>query len=609
MYTFRLSSSLVAIGLLFYRNSMSASAASLTSCPHQNLGQKFDYVIVGGGTAGLVLANRLTEQSGVTVAVIEAGTFPEDVVGNRTQVPEYAGSFDGPDGAAIEWGFTTTPQIGLDNNVFPYYRAKALGGCSTINYMAYSQTSKGAHQRWADVVGDQSYTYDEMLQYYRKTMNFTPPNEKARGANATAQYNPADTVTGGRLGVTYASYAQPWSTWVAKGLTAIGIPKVNAFINGNLIGQSWQLNTITQSDGFRSDSETAYLRPFLSRPNLAIFNGTFAQRILFNRGAVATGVQVTAAGSTCSITANKEVIVSAGVFQSPQLLQVSGVGPAALLQKYNISVVANRPGVGQGMNDHITVPISYRVNVLTSSADENATYLAQAVNQFNTHATGPLASAGGDYLGMEKIPQALRANFSAETVEFLSTLPADWPEVVYGIYPNGVSEAAESVPGADYATLLATLTAPQSRGNVSIASPNMSDAPLINPNLFTEQSDVDVMIAAFKRARQALASKAMAPVLIGQEIIPGPSVDTDEQILAYLKEALNPLYHAFATNKMGNASDPNAVVDSHGKVHGVKNLRVIDCSAFPFLPPGPAPQIQVYILAEKLADDIKNTQY
>lgn len=147
--------------------------------------------------------------------------------------------------------------------------------------------------------------------------------------------------------------------------------------------------------------------------------------------------------------------------------------------------------------------------------------------------------------------------------------------MVYGIYPNGVSEAAESVPGADYATLLATLTAPQSRGNVSIASPNMSDAPLINPNLFTEQSDVDVMIAAFKRARQALASKAMAPVLIGQEIIPGPSVDTDEQILAYLKEALNPLYHAFATNKMGNASDPNAVVDSHGKVHGVKNRELL----------------------------------
>lgn len=283
--------------------------------------------------------------------------------------------------------------------------------------MAYSQTSKGAHQLWADLVGDQSYTYDNMLQYYRKTMNFSHPNEKARGTNATAQYNAADTVTGGRLDVTYASYAQPWSTWVAKGLTAIGIPLVNAFINGNLMGQSWQLNTITQSNGFRSDSETAYLRPFLSRSNLAIFNGTFAQRILFGRGAAVTGVQVTAVGSTCSITANREVIISAGVFQSPQLLQVSGIGPAALLQKYNIRVMADRPGVGQGMNDHITVPISYRVNVLTSSALENGTYLAQSVNRFNIQATGPLASPGGDYFGMEKVPQPLRANFSPQTVK------------------------------------------------------------------------------------------------------------------------------------------------------------------------------------------------
>lgn len=283
--------------------------------------------------------------------------------------------------------------------------------------MAYSQTSKGAHQHWANAVDDQSYTYDNMLQYYRKTMNFSPPNTKARGANATVQYNAADTVTGGRLDVTFASYAQAWSTWVAKGLTAIGIPQVNAFINGNLIGQSWGLNTITQSNGFRSDSETAYLRPFLSRPNLAIFNGTFAQRILFKDGAVASGVQIGAAGSTCSITANKEVIVSAGVFQSPQLLQVSGVGPAALLQKYKIKVVANRPGVGQGMNDHIATPISYRVNVLTSSALQDGAYLAQAINQFNAQATGPLASAGGDYLGMEKVPQSLRAKFSAEAVK------------------------------------------------------------------------------------------------------------------------------------------------------------------------------------------------
>jgi len=180
--------------------------------------------------------------------------------------------------------------------------------------------------------------------------------------------------------------------------------------------------------------------------------------------------------------------------------------------------------------------------------------------------------------------------------------------VVFGIFPERLSPR-QNVTGATYATLLATLIAPQSRGNLTIASPNMSDAPLINPNLFTAQSDVDVMLAAFKRARQVLGTEAMAPVEIGAEQVPGPGVQTDAQILAYLRAALNPLYHAFATNKMGKASDPDAVVDCHGKVLGVNNLRVIDSSSFPFLPPGPAPQILVYTLAEKLADDIKDTKY
>lgn len=290
--------------------------------------------------------------------------------------------------------------------------------------MAYSQTSKGAHKKWADEVDDQSYTYENYLPYYKKTMNFSPPDGNARGANATPKYDPVDTVTGGRLDVSYASYAQAWSTWVAKGLSAIGIPQVNAFVDGNLLGQSWQMNTITQSDGSRSDSETAYLRPFLSRPNLVIFNGTFAQRILFSSDSVATGVQVTAAaGSTCIIAATKEVIVTAGVFQSPQLLLVSGVGPADLLKKYNIKVIANRPGVGQNLNDHITVPISYQVNVITSSALDDPPYLAQAINDFNAHAQGPLVSAGGDYLGMEKIPQSLSANFSPGTKKCKLRLP------------------------------------------------------------------------------------------------------------------------------------------------------------------------------------------
>ncbi|OHW94724.1 glucose-methanol-choline oxidoreductase [Colletotrichum incanum] len=627
--------------LLFYGGLVSATLGPRprSICAQANDGLKFDYVIIGGGTAGLVLANRLTENASVTVAVLEAGTLPEDVAGNWTQVPGYAGKFNS--GApSMSWGFQTTPQAGLNNRTYPYYRAKAassakdldfLGGCSNVNYMAYSQTTKGAHQAWAALVNDPSYTYENMLQYYSKTMDFSAQEKESRLANATVRYNSVNVAKGGGLDVTYPAYAQSWSTWVSKGLAAIGVPEVESFINGNLLGHSWQLGTIREADSVRSSSETAYLRPIMSRPNLSVFHYTMAERILFDNK-TATGVEYTSTASNCSgtISAAKEVILTAGAFQSPQLLQVSGVGPKDLLSKYGIPVVADVPAVGQGMRDHMTIFASYQVNVLTSSALEGADYLAKAINDFNTNGQGPLASPGGDLIGGEKIPDELRKGFANETVEYLSTYPADWPEVLYDVYPGGVTEATA---GDNYATLQATLVVPHSRGTVKIQSAKMSDAPIINPNWLTENSDMDVLVAGFKRVRQALETSAMAPVLIGQELFPGSTIKSDEEIRTYIAQASSPIYHAFATNKMGNGTDADAVVDSRGRVVGVSRrelssflffrftetgtpantdkcaVRVIDSSSFPFLPPGPAPQVQVYALAEKLADDIKNTTY
>lgn len=282
--------------------------------------------------------------------------------------------------------------------------------------MAYGHSSIGAHKLWADTLKDQSYTYSNMLPHYHKTMNFEAPNLQTRFSNATPDYNVSDTVQSGQLSVTYASYAQPWSTWVAKGLASVGIAKVSAYINGNLLGQTWQLNTITKSNCHRSDSSTAYLRPVTGRKNLRVFHKTFVERVVF-KGTTATGVQVSNTSEQIfTIKANKEVILSAGVFQSPQLLQVSGVGPKDELQKLGITVVADRPGVGRGMIDHITVPMSYQVNVNTISAFGNSSYTANAVSQWNDQGVGPLCSAGGDYHGMEKIPASLRQGFSNSTL-------------------------------------------------------------------------------------------------------------------------------------------------------------------------------------------------
>lgn len=508
--------------------------------------------------------------------------------------------------------------------------------------MAYAQTAKGAHQAWAYAVNDQSYTYENMLQYYKKTLNYTMQPHATRLENATVEYNPADMSTGGELQVTYPAYTQSWSTWVSKGLAAIGVPEVGAFINGNLLGHTWQLSTIRASDSHRSDSDTAYLRPVMSRPNLSVFQFTMAERIIFENK-IAKGVAFTSTAMGCIGTAlaSKEVILSAGVFQSPQLLQVSGVGPKDLLEKNGIKVVADVPGVGQGMRDHMTIFASYEVDVLTSTALSNAEYLNDAIKEFNENASGPLSSPGGDLVGGEKIPAQLRKGFAAETKECkylsfyalcklfpliqnhprlthitdLSSYPDDWPEILFNVFPGGVS-AANGASGKNFATLQATLVAPHSRGTVTIQSSEMSDAPIINPNWLTENSDIDVLVAGFKRVREVLNSSAMAPVLKGGEVFPGPSVETDEDIRAYIARSSSPLYHAFATNRMGNGSDPNAVVDSRGRVVGVsrrkstflllrihalhvcknpnqRTVRVIDSSSFPFLPPGPAPQIQV----------------
>ncbi|KAL1962130.1 hypothetical protein VTN77DRAFT_534 [Rasamsonia byssochlamydoides] len=578
-----------------------------SSRPQEDLGRVFDYVIVGGGPGGLTVANRLSENASVSVAVIEAGTFYEDVVGNQSQVPGYDFRYDGKSPnytiPFVDWGFLTTPQASIDGQIFHYVRGKALGGSTALNYMTYTLPAKGALQRWADAVGDPSYTYDNVVQYYRKSMNFTPPDMATRWANSTPAYNPADTATGGPLAVSYAAFAQSWSTWAAKALEAIGIRKTDAFINGNLNGSSWMMHTIDHSTGFRASAEAAFLRPYLDRPNLAVFNGTLGERILFDDDKVARGVQVTTGNTTYTLSATREVIVAGGAFQTPQLLQVSGVGPAALLRQHGIPVVADRPGVGQGMNDHVFFGIAYRVNLQTATSLSYGDNLQIAIDQFNTNATGPLTSPGGDYAGLEKLPAEFRANFSAATLQTLAELPEDWPEIEYLVLPSYVGnlespDDTAPLDGSNYATFCAALVAPASRGNVSIASSRMSDPPLINPNWLTAPSDLELLTAAFKRVRQAFTSSVLANVTIGDEFFPGASVQTDEQILRQLKAGFSPLFHASATCQMGKPDNELAVVDSHARVYGVKNLRIVDASAFPFLPPD--------MLAEKIADDIKN---
>lgn len=580
--------------------------------------QSFDYVIIGGGTAGLTLANRLTENPAFSVAVIEAGGFYEIDNGNVSQIP-----LNAPIGTdkttsnynpLVDWGFVTTPQKGADNAIIHYARGKCLGGSSARNYMAYQRGSKKSYNQWADLVGDSSYQWDSFLPYFKKSLDFSPPDLSKRAANATAEYDLASFGKGGGpLSVTFSNYAQAFASWVQKGLTEIGVKPIKGFTSGTLFGSSYVLETINAKNQERESSETAFLQPALKRRNLIVFQHSLAKKILFDENRSATGVSVDTAGKKYVLSAKKEVILSAGAFQSPQLLMVSGVGPAATLQKHGIPVLADRPGVGQNMWDHIYMGPAYRTNVITSSSLASPQYANQANSDFDNKQAGILTNAGGDLFAWEKLPSSSRKTLSKSTLDSLARFPSDWPEVEYlsvGGYLGDNWNYALSTPtdGFNYGTVVAALVAPLSRGTVTISSADTADPPVIDPRWLTHPADQQVAVAAFNRVRALFATKAMAPVLIGPEYYPGlKGTQTDDQLLAQVRRSFQTVWHASCTCRMGKKNDPNAVVDPSAKVIGVRRLRVVDASSFALLPPG-HPVSTIYALAEKIADLIKQSQ-
>lgn len=437
------------------------------------------------------------------------------------------------------------------------------------------------------------------MQYFEKSLTFTPPVASLRPANATPEYDSSKVGTGqGPLSVTFGHYAQAFSSWAQAAFKQLGIQPIKGLTSGTILGSSYQLLTIDGQTLKRDSSETSFLRKDgLTRQNLIVYQSTLAKRIVFDNNKTATGVQIdigNLGGITFTLSAREEVIVSAGAFQSPQLLMVSGVGPAATLQENDIPVISDLSGVGQNMWDHVLGGPSYRVNVLTTSALSNPDFSAQAAAQF--HASPPqgmLTDSGADLLAFEKIPERLRSNFTTSTLADLARFPADWPELeyiptsaYYGFQQNYILDAPTD--GYNYATIATVLVAPLSRGTVTISSADTKDPPIINPNWLTHPTDQAVAVAGYKRARAFFESQAMKPILIGGEYFPGASagVTSDADILAFIRKSFSTVFHASCTCKMGNDSDASAVLDSKARVRGVKNLRVVDASSFPLLPPG-----------------------
>ena len=459
--------------------------------------------------------------------------------------------------------------------------------------MAYQRGTQGSYQAWADAVDDDSYTFDRFLPYFEKSMHFTPPDMSLRFANGTPEYDESVLGNGsGPLSVTFSHYVQAFGTWATKGLKQMGIPTIDGFQSGKLLGQSYSMFTIDAETMTRDSSETSFLRVGLDLPNYFIHHSTMAKKILFNENKEATGVLVDTAGFEYILSARKEVILSSGVFGSPQLLMVSGVGPKATLNALDIPVVANRPGVGENFQDHIYFGPSWRVNAPTISALQDPAFAAQAAREFNERAAGMYTNPVTDVLAWEKVPQPLRSSLSNRTLGALATYPADWPELEYlslSVYLGFQENSRKGDPGDgfNYASLAIALCTPRSRGTVSISSADTAVQPIINPNFLVDEADQEVAVAGYKRARQFFDTPAMRQFRIGDdEAFPGLNVTTDTEILDIIKRSYNTIYHGACTCSMGKEGDDMAVVDAQGRVFGVGRLRVVDASIFPLLPPG-----------------------
>lgn len=467
---------------------------------------------------------------------------------------------------------------------------------------------------WADAVNDPTYKWESILPYYQRSITLSEPNDALRFANSTVPPTVQPAEIGGPNQVSHPNWATPIGSWAQLAFRELGIKDAPSQINGAIIGSQW--NPILQNpfDQTRESSQTSYLDAAFANglKNLHVYTHTLAKRIHFDQDKTASGVTIQVSNkSTFRISAKEEVVVSAGAFQSPQLLMVSGIGPRDILSRFSIPIVANLPGVGQNLKDHTVFNIAQEVNIVTYTSLLNPTAANAAVQEYNTKRTGILTSQLSDYLAWENLPPSYRQSFTTQTQSDLNAFPSDWPELEYIVAsaPFGAAEFATAENPINVFYFTPVLNKPFSSGNVSISSADMSDIPLINPNLLSHPADEQVFVAALRRARDFFNTTALDPVLLGNELLPGekdlPYNATDSEILAYLK-AFNSgfTWHASCTCKMGRKGDPMAVIDSKARVlGGVKGLRVVDASAFPVLPPG-HPMSTIYALAEKISEDM-----
>jgi choline dehydrogenase len=518
----------------------------------------YDYIIVGAGSAGCVLAARLTEDPHTRVLLLEAGGRD---TAREIRIPA---AFSKLFKTSVDWNYSTEPEPYLNNRKLYWPRGKVLGGSSSINAMIYIRGNAADYDRWKSL-GNEDWSFVDVLPYFKKSENHE------RGS---CEFHS----TGGPLNVADLGLVNPLTRAFIAGAREIGIPANEDFNGPSQDGVG--LYEVTQKNGQRHSAADAYLRSALSRPNLIVVPSVHVTCVRIENGR-ASGVAFLQNGTEREARATSEVILAGGTVNSPQLLMLSGIGPADELSRLGIPVAQNLPGVGANLQDHPMVSVGYLCTQPVSL--DGAETLANLL-RYLIFKRGPLTS---------NVAEAGSFTRSREGLQVPDMQLLFGPAYYRG---HGLVRRKESCFGFG-----PTLIAPESRGNVSLRSVNPLEAPAIRANYLSTAADMRTMIEGVKLSRRIAHTSAFDSYR-GDEIHPGTSAKSDEDIAEFLRNEVETLYHPVGTCKMGN--DPLAVVDARLRVHGIERLRVVDASVMPTIPAGNtnAPTIMI---AEKAADMIR----
>ena len=521
----------------------------------------FDFIVVGAGAAGCVLANRLTASGRHSVLLLEAGGEDSSP---WIHIPlGYGKHFTNP---KVNWLYSSEPQAGAGNRRIGQPRGKVIGGSTSINGLLYIRGQHEDYDRWRDL-GNAGWGYADVLPYFRKA------EDQQRGADEFHG-------VGGPLSVSDPPEKHPLADAYLAAAEECGYRR-NPDFNG-ATQEGFGYNQWTIRKGLRSSAATGYLRLARRRANLQVVTRAHATRIVFS-GKRATGVEYLRGGIPASATARVEVVIAGGSFNSPQLLQLSGVGPASLSQRFGIGVVADLP-VGMNLQDHYAGRLVYECTLPTlNDVVGSLPHKVVAALQF------AFARKGFLTMGQSYATGFIRADPAAATPDIQSSIS------LYSSHSPG-----DNLHPFSGFTLVARLLRPESRGSVTIQSTDPLAPPAIAPNYLTSEKDCAVMLAGMKATRRLIDTAAMRPY-VAREYDPGPSCRSDDELMEYLRMRGGIAYHPVGTCRMGN--DDLAVVDQRLRVRGLEGLRVVDASIMPTLVSGNtyAPTIMI---AEKGADMI-----